>query len=141
MRGLPHSGSRHDKNNYRPISVLSIFSKIFEKFMFKRLYNYLERKNILYNLQFGFRANYSTSQALISIVEQMKTSLDSRSFRCGLFLDLKKAGAPALSRPWSAGLPGPGGLWGSQRGSGSKRSSVRLSPGIPWPVLSRSPAP
>ena len=48
-------GSRKDKHNCRPIPVLSIFSKIFEKAMFKRLYRYLGSCNILYPLQFGFR--------------------------------------------------------------------------------------
>ena len=56
-------GSRQDKDNYRPISVLSIFSKIFEKAMFKRLYGYLESCNILYPLQFGFRQKCSTNHA------------------------------------------------------------------------------
>ena len=54
-------GSRQDKDNYRPISVLSIFSKIFEKAMFKRLYGYLESCNILYPLQFGSRQKCSTN--------------------------------------------------------------------------------
>ena len=46
--------SRLNRDNYRPISVLSIFSKIYEKLMYKRLYNYLEKYDILYSLQFGF---------------------------------------------------------------------------------------
>ena len=48
-------GSRQDKHNYRPIPVVSIFSKVFENAMFKRLYGYLESCNILFPLQFGFR--------------------------------------------------------------------------------------
>ena len=56
-------GSRQDKNNYRPISVLSIFSKIFEKAMYKRLYSYLECHSILYPLQFGFWRKYSINQS------------------------------------------------------------------------------
>ena len=58
-------GSRTDKSNYRPISVLSIFSKMFEKLVYKRVYNYLEYRNILNEFQFGFRANRSTSHALL----------------------------------------------------------------------------
>ena len=50
-----NKGSRQDKDSYRPIAVLSIFSKMFEKAMFKCLYGCLESCNILYPLQFGFR--------------------------------------------------------------------------------------
>ena len=61
-------GSRQDKDNYRPISVL-FFVKFFEKAMFKRLYGYLESRNILYPLQFGFRGKSSTNHGLIQITE------------------------------------------------------------------------
>ena len=84
-------GSRQDKDNYRPISVLSIFSKIFEKAMFKRLYGYLESCNILYSLQFGFRQKCLTNHALIQITETIRNSIDNNEFGCGIFIDLKKA--------------------------------------------------
>jgi len=84
-------GSRQDKDNYRPISVLSIFSKIFEKAMYKRLYTYLECHNILYPLEFGFRRKHSTNHALLSITESIRYSLDNNEFGCGIFIDLKKA--------------------------------------------------
>ena len=84
-------GSRQDKDNYRPISVLSIFSKIFEKAMYKRLYNYLECHSILYPVQFGFRRKYSTNHALLSITESIRYSIDNNEFGCGIFIDLKKA--------------------------------------------------
>jgi hypothetical protein len=84
-------GSRTDKSNYRPISVLSIFSKIFEKLVYKRVYNYLEYRNILNEFQFGFRANRSTSHALLSTIENLKEFLDKGSFGVGLFIDFKKA--------------------------------------------------
>ena len=53
--------------NYRPISILSNLDKILEKLMYKRLYSFLEANNIIYNLQFGFRKNYSTTLALLSL--------------------------------------------------------------------------
>ena len=84
-------GSRQDKDNYRPISVLSIFSKIFEKAMFKHLYSYLESRNILYPLQFGSRQKCSTNHALIQITESIRNSIDNNEFGCGIFIDLKKA--------------------------------------------------
>ena len=59
--------------------------------MFKRLYSFLERHCILYDLQFGFRENYSTSHVLNSLTEHLKKFLSKGSFGCGLFIDLKKA--------------------------------------------------
>ena len=84
-------GSTQDKDNYRSISVLSVFSKIFERVMYKRLYAYLECHNILYSLQFGFRQKCSTNHALISIAESIRCSVDNKEFGCGIFIDLKKA--------------------------------------------------
>lgn len=59
--------------------------------MYRHLYKYLELHNIFYEPQFGFRANFSTSHALISLIENLKKSIDEGSFGCGLFIDLKKA--------------------------------------------------
>ena len=78
-------------SNDRPISLLSVFSKITEKLMYKRLYNFLEVHKILYNLQFGFRASHSVNHALISLTQSIKNSLDNKKFGCGIFLDLQKA--------------------------------------------------
>ena len=52
-------------SNYHPISVLSIFSKIYEKCMYTRLYSFLEKHNLLFNKQFAFRSRYSTNDAVI----------------------------------------------------------------------------
>ena len=59
--------------------------------MYERLYNFLVKYDILYTLQFGFRANHSISHALVSLTEAIKNSLDNRKFGCGIFLDLQKA--------------------------------------------------
>ena len=85
------NGSTQDMNNYRPISLVSIFDKIMEKIMHKRLYNFLEDNNILYNKQFGFRKNNSTMDALIKITEKIKESIDKGKYGCGIFIDLRKA--------------------------------------------------
>ena len=77
-------------SNYRPISLLSVFSKIAEKLMYKRLYEFLEEHNILYDLQFGFRAKHSVNHVLISLTESIKSRLDNKKFGCGIFLDLQK---------------------------------------------------
>ena len=52
--------SKLDYSNYRPISLLPNIEKILEKLMYKRLYTFLDNKNIVYNLQFEFRQQYST---------------------------------------------------------------------------------
>ena len=52
-------GNKSDMNNYRPISVLSVFSKILERIVYKRVYSFLEKNNILYGSQFGFRKGLS----------------------------------------------------------------------------------
>ena len=53
--------------NYRPTSLLSVLSKIFEKTIYTRIYSYLVKNNLIFDKQFGFRSNYSTNHALISI--------------------------------------------------------------------------
>ena len=88
---LHKGGSTQDANNFRPISLLSIFDKIIEKLMHKRLYDFLEQYNILFENQFGFRKNNSTIYALMEITERIKESIDNGKFGCGIFIDLKKA--------------------------------------------------
>ena len=78
-------------NNYRPISLLSIFNKISEKLVYKRLHQYLERKEILHHKQFDFRTRYSTTYALLSIVDKINEAIDHHDYACGIFLDLSKA--------------------------------------------------
>ena len=84
-------GLATSKSNYRPISLLSIFSKLFEKLMHKRLSRFLEVCEVLYCMQFGFRTGHSTDHALISLTETIKSSLDNKRFGCGIFIDLQKA--------------------------------------------------
>ena len=50
--------------NYRPVSTLPIFGKIFEKIIYKRLYSFLSQKGILSDSQFGFRTGHSTGHAI-----------------------------------------------------------------------------
>ena len=76
--------------NYRPISLLPIFSKILEKLIYKRMYSFLDDNNLIYNRQFGFRSNYSTNHALIIITEHIKKSLDDGNLVGGVFIDLEK---------------------------------------------------
>ena len=74
-----------------PISLLSNIDKVLERFMYNRLYNFLEMNSIVYNLQFGFRQKYSTSHALIYLTDKIREQLESGNFPCGIFVDLRKA--------------------------------------------------
>ena len=78
-------------SNYRPISLLSNINKILEKLMFKRVYDFLEKNNSIYNLQFGFRSKHSTNHALIDITENIRSALDKGKIAGGIFVDLQKA--------------------------------------------------
>ena len=82
--------SKLDYSNYCPISLLSNMEKILEKLMYKRLYTFLNKNNVTYNLQFGFRKQYSTSHALINITENIRKALDDGNVGCGVFADLQK---------------------------------------------------
>ena len=90
MVPLHKGGSTQEVDNFRSISLLSIFDKIIEKIMHKRLYHFLELHNILFEKQFGFRKNNSTSYALMEITEKIKESIDKGKFGCGIFIDLRK---------------------------------------------------
>ena len=79
-------GSTQDVNNFRPISLLSIFDKMIEKIMHKQLYAFLEEQNILFQNQFGFRKNNSTVYALAQITEMIKVSIDSGKFAYDTYL-------------------------------------------------------
>ena len=83
--------SKLNDSNYRPISLLSNIEKILEKFMYKRLYTFLDYNSIIYDLQFGFRQQYFTSHALINISENMRKALDDGNIGCGVFVDLQNA--------------------------------------------------
>ena len=85
------SGKKTIFNNYRPISNLPLFSKILEKIVNKQLIYFLQRNNIFYDGQFGFRKNYSTEHALLHTVTAITNALDNSEYAITLFLDLQKA--------------------------------------------------
>ena len=91
-RVTPIHKSKNHKivSNFRPISVLSFFSKIIEKLMKARAVKYLDRNNIMYSKQFGFRTGYSTSDAVLEFVD-FCSSLDQKLYTIAVFLDLSKA--------------------------------------------------
>ena len=70
---------------------MSVFSKVFEKIMYNHLINFINKHNILYKYQFGFRKRHSTNHAIITLVDKISTALDRGNVVIGCFLDLKKA--------------------------------------------------
>ena len=80
-----------DPSNYRPISLLSNFNRIFEKLIFKRMESFIAQHNMLSPSQYGFRKTLSTQHAILDIVSTIQTNMDKRLFSCGVFIDRKKA--------------------------------------------------
>ena len=78
-------------NNYRPISVLSFFSKVFEKIVYNHVLDFIDDNNVLYDYQYGFRHSHSTQQAIITLVDRITKSLDKGHIAITILLDLKKA--------------------------------------------------
>jgi retron-type reverse transcriptase len=85
------SGVMTESGNYRPISILSPFSTVFECLISDQLLSFVKKQNILYQFQFGFRKGYSTEQAILEITDYLKTAIDNKLYTCGIFLDFSKA--------------------------------------------------
>ena len=88
---LHKKDSCENPSNYRQSQFFQFFPKIFEKLMHKWLYNFLDTYEILCPLQFGFHEKHSTTNALLSLTETIKLSMDNGKFGFGIFLDLQKA--------------------------------------------------
>ena len=78
-------------DNYRPISLLPIFGEMFEKLIYARVYSFLISKNVIYDKQFGFRKNHSTSHAINYSVNTILNELEKNNHVIGIFVDLSKA--------------------------------------------------
>ena len=86
-----NKGPRGDPGNYRPISLLSVFNKLFERLICKQLLDFLDRYHIFYNFQYGFRKLHSTTLALIEITDTIRRLVDEKNVVFSLFIDFKKA--------------------------------------------------
>ena len=78
-------------DNYRPISLLPIFGKIFEKLIYSRLYDFLISQKVIYDKQFGFRRNHSTAHAINYSINKIIRNLEAKKHVIGIFIDLSKA--------------------------------------------------
>ena len=77
--------------NYRPVSILAVFSKIFERVVYDQVESYLKEHNLLYNFQSGFRTGFSTDTCLIHLSDFIRFQMDSGNFVGMILLDLQKA--------------------------------------------------
>ena len=84
-------GSAKDVSNYRPIRLLSCFSKILEKLVYNRLYSFLEKSNAINEHQFGLRKKHSTSHLTSLLTANIAPSFENKMNTLGIFLDLSKA--------------------------------------------------
>ena len=85
------SGNAYDVSNYRPISNLLTFDKIFEKILYIRLINFAFKNNIIEDVQFGFKQHSSTTLAIFTLVKDLVSSIKLKYYTIAIFIDLKKA--------------------------------------------------
>ena len=86
-------GDKHEFTNYRPISLLSSFSKLLEKIVSRQIIGFLNAHNVLYKHQYGFRANHNTSQPVVHFTNKIYNALNQNppEITLAIFIDLKKA--------------------------------------------------
>ena len=85
------SGDSTQPDNYRPISLLSSFSKILEKVVCLRLSSFLESNSILSPDQFGFRSDHSVTHPMVHLMNFVSTALNKKETAVAIFCDLRKA--------------------------------------------------
>jgi hypothetical protein len=77
--------------NFRPISLLTSFSKVFEKIIYSRLYQHVVQNQILVKEQYGFRNKLSTDKASYTLIHEILTALNNKQIVGGIFYDSRKA--------------------------------------------------
>ena len=85
------TGDKRKATNYRPISILPVFAKVYESLICDRLEKYLNSKQIIIQEQYGFQKKKNTTTALLSFIDQLQNSLDNDQHTLAVFIDLKKA--------------------------------------------------
>ena len=77
--------------NYRPVSILTILSKVFERVVYDQVESYLNQKRLLYKFQSEFRSRFSTDTCLIHLTDFIKFQMDQGHYVGMILLDLQKA--------------------------------------------------
>ena len=88
---LHKNGSIQLVDNYRPISLLPTISKVLEKLMYSRVYNFLDTTNQIYDSQYGFRSKQSCEHAISELVGNILKGKEKSEYTLSVFLDLSKA--------------------------------------------------
>ena len=78
-------------DNYRPVSILPIFGKLFEKVIYFRLYSFFTSMNVIYDKQFGFRKNHSKTHTIDYSINRLLSEIEAKKHVIGIFIDLSKA--------------------------------------------------
>ncbi|MCW4347251.1 MAG: reverse transcriptase domain-containing protein, partial [Candidatus Thiodiazotropha endolucinida] len=84
-------GAKDDPANYRPISILSVVSKIIEKHITKHLFGFMNKYNVLHKSQSSFREHHSCNTALINLLDKWLKHIDNGELIGAVFFDLRKA--------------------------------------------------
>jgi hypothetical protein len=88
---LLHKNDRCDISKYRPLSLLTSFSKIFETLMQRRILKHLTKYNILNTEQYGFRLGLRTDNAIYKLTIEILSAINNKLLVGGIFCDLEKA--------------------------------------------------
>ena len=84
-------GNKTEMSDYRPVSLLTTFSKIFEKVIYNRLLQHTKENNIIVMDQYGFKKNSSTELDIFKLTNQILSHINNKSSVRGIFCDLTKA--------------------------------------------------
>lgn len=88
---IPKISEPKEPTDFRPISLLPLFSKVFERIVHCQVGEFLQNNNLLNPLQSGFRAGHSTSSALLKVTEDVRRDMDRQKVTILLLLDFSKA--------------------------------------------------
>lgn len=90
----------NEVTSYRPISLLPVLSKVFEKLLLHRMLPLLQKNNIIPNHQFGFRQHHSTVEQVHRVVDKIRKALEEKEYCSSVFLDIQQA----FDKVWHKGL-------------------------------------
>ena len=72
------------------LALFFTFSKIFEKCVYQRVYSFLEKNNLIFTRQFGFRSGHSSNHKIVNLVRSIRKYIDNDNYVCSVFIDLEK---------------------------------------------------
>ena len=78
-------------DNYRPVSLFTSISKVFEKVVFTQLYEFFDKHNLFFSSQYGFRKKHSTEMAGLELTDKILKDIDNKDISLAIFMDLSKA--------------------------------------------------